>query len=66
MTLRLTAELDQKLTTTAENLGLSKQQVVDRAVALYLASMEERQNVIAAMDSMMVQDKALMERLADA
>jgi predicted transcriptional regulator len=66
MTLRLTAELDQKLTTTAENLGLSKQQVVDRAVALYLVSMEERQNVIAAMDSMMVQDKTLMERLADA
>jgi predicted transcriptional regulator len=66
MTLRLTPELDQKLTETADNLGLSKQQVVDRAVALYLASMEERQNVLAAMDSMMVQDKALMERLADA
>jgi predicted transcriptional regulator len=66
MTLRLTQELDQKLTETADNLGLSKQQVVDRAVALYLASMSERQNVLAAMDSMMEQDKNLMERLADA
>lgn len=66
MTLRLTEELDKKLGETAEYLGLSKQQVVNKAVEYYIDAMAERQQVLDAMDALMVQDKKLMERLADA
>lgn len=66
MTLRLTEELDKKLDETAEYLGLSKQQVVNKAVEMYIDAMAERQQVLDAMDALMVQDKKLMERLADA
>jgi predicted transcriptional regulator len=66
MTLRLTEELDKKLDETAEYLGLSKQQVVNKAVEYYIDAMAERQQVLDAMDALMVQDKKLMERLADA
>lgn len=66
MTLRLTEELDKKLDETAEYLGLSKQQVVNKAVEYYIDAMAERQQVLDAMDALIVQDKKLMERLADA
>lgn len=66
MTLRLTEELDKKLGETAEYLGLSKQQVVNKAVEYYIDAMAERQQVLDAMDALIVQDKKLMERLADA
>jgi predicted transcriptional regulator len=66
MTLRLTEELDKKLDETAEYLGLSKQQAVTKAVEMYIDAMAERQQVLDAMDALMVQDKKLMERLADA
>jgi predicted transcriptional regulator len=66
MTLRLTEELDKKLDETAEYLGLSKQQAVTKAVEIYIDAMAERQQVLDAMDALMVQDKKLMERLADA
>ena len=66
MTLRLTQELDQTLEATSERLGISKQQAVTRAVEMYIDAMAERQQVLDAMDALMVQDKQLMERLADA
>jgi predicted DNA-binding protein len=66
MTLRLTAELDQNLEATSERLGISKQQAVAKAVEMYIDAMAERQQVLDAMDALMVQDKKLMERLADA
>ncbi len=66
MTLRLTQELDQNLEATSERLGISKQQAVTRAVEMYIDAMAERQQVLDAMDALMVQDKKLMERLADA
>ena len=66
MTLRLTAELDQNLEATSERLGISKQQAVTKAVEMYIYAMAERQQVLDAMDALMVQDKKLMERLADA
>ncbi|CAN1514150.1 hypothetical protein MCEMIE24B_00913 [Microbacteriaceae bacterium] len=66
MTLRLTQELDQTLEATSERLGISKQQAVTRAVEMYIDAMAERQQVLDAMDALMVQDKKLMERLADA
>ena len=66
MTLRLTQELDQTLEATSERLGISKQQAVTRAVEMYIDAMAERQQVLDAMDALMVQDKKLMVRLADA
>lgn len=66
MTLRLTAELDQNLEATSERLGISKQQAVTKAVEMYIEAMAERQQVLDAMEALMVQDKKLMERLADA
>ena len=63
MTLRLTPELDQTLGATSERLGISKQQAVTRAVEMYIDAMAERQQVLDAMDALMVQDKKLMERL---
>ena len=66
MTLRLTAELDQNLEATSERLGISKQQAVTKAVEMYIDAMAERKQVLDAMDALMVQDKKLMERLADA
>jgi predicted DNA-binding protein len=66
MTLRLTAELDQNLEATSERLGISKQQAVTKAVEMYIEAMAERQRVRDAMDALMVQDKKLMERLAEA
>lgn len=47
-------------------MGISKQQAVTRAVEMYIDAMAERQQVLDAMDALMVQDKKLMERLADA
>jgi gamma-glutamyl phosphate reductase len=47
-------------------LGISKQQAVTKAVEMYIDAMAERQQVLDAMDALMVQDKKLMERLADA
>jgi predicted DNA-binding protein len=66
MTLRLTSELDQNLEATSERLGISKQQAVTKAVEMYIDAMAEHQQVLDAMDALMVQDKKLMERLADA
>lgn len=66
MTLRLTPELDQILDATSERLGISKQQAVTKAVEMYVEAMAERQQVLDAMDALMVQDRKLMERLADA
>lgn len=66
MTLRLTPELDQILDATSERLGISKQQAVTKAVEMYVEAIAERQQVLDAMDALMVQDRKLMERLADA
>jgi predicted DNA-binding protein len=66
MTLRLSEELDKDLEATSERLGISKQQAVTKAVEMYLNAMAEREQVLTAMEALMVQDKKLMERLADA
>jgi predicted DNA-binding protein len=66
MTLRLQEELDRELERTSERLGLSKQQAVTKAVEMFVSSMAEKQQVLDAMDQMMIQDKKLMEKLADA
>jgi len=66
MTLRLTAELDKKLDETAEYLGLSKQQVVNKAVEYYIDEMSELKIAKKALDWTLTNDKELLERLADA
>lgn len=66
MTLRLTEELDKKLDETAEYLGLSKQQVVNRAVEYYIDEMSELKIAKKALDWTLTNDKELLERLADA
>jgi predicted DNA-binding protein len=66
MTLRLTEELDKKLDETAQNLGLSKQQVVNKAVEYYIDEMSELKIAKKALDWTLTNDKELLERLADA
>jgi predicted DNA-binding protein len=66
MTLRLTEELDKKLDETAEYLGLSKQQVVNKAVEYYIDEMSELKIAKKALDWTLNNDKELLERLADA
>ena len=66
MTLRLTEELDKKLDETAEYLGLSKQQVVNKAVEYYIDEMSELKIAKKALDWTLTNDKELLERLADA
>lgn len=66
MTLRLTEELDKKLNETAEYLGLSKQQVVNKAVEYYIDEMSELKIAKKALDWTLTNDKELLERLADA
>jgi predicted DNA-binding protein len=66
MTLRLTEELDKKLDETAQYLGLSKQQVVNKAVEYYIDEMSELKIAKKALDWTLTNDKELLERLADA
>ena len=66
MTLRLTAEQDAKLSEFANNLGLSKQQAVSKAIDEYLATQSEDELVKRAFDLVQGRDKGLLERLADA
>jgi predicted DNA-binding protein len=66
MTLRLSPELDKKLDETAEHLGISKQQVVNRAVELYIDEMTELNIAKKALAWTLDHDKELLERLADA
>ena len=66
MTLRLTEELDKKLNETAEYLGLSKQQVVNKAVEYYIDEMSELKIAKKALDWTLTNDRELLERLADA
>jgi predicted DNA-binding protein len=66
MTLRLTEELDKKLDETSEYLGLSKQQVVNKAVEYYIDEMSELKIAKKALDWTLTNDKELLERLADA
>ena len=66
MTLRLTEELDKKLDETARYLGLSKQQLVNKAVEYYIDELSELKIAKKALDWTLTNDKELLERLADA
>jgi predicted transcriptional regulator len=65
MTLRLDTELDNDLGDVAELLGLSKQQVVTQAVALFLDAQKNRLEMRRTVEMVLQRDSELMKRLED-
>jgi predicted transcriptional regulator len=65
MTLRLEPELDSDLSDVAELLGLSKQQVVTQAVALFLDAQKNRLEMRRTVEMILQRDADLMKRLED-
>jgi len=65
MTLRLEPELDSDLNDVAELLGLSKQQVVTQAVALFLDAQKNRLEMRRTVEMILQRDAELMKRLED-
>jgi len=65
MTLRLEPELDSDLGDVAELLGLSKQQVVTQAVALFLDAQKNRLEMRRTVEMILPRDAVLMKRLED-
>jgi len=66
MTLRLTAEQDQALEKIAEQLGCSKQQAVVRAIEAFDSREQRRRQIEEITKLVLVRDKELLDRLADA
>lgn len=65
MTLRLEPELDNDLSDVAELLGLSKQQVVTQAVAIFLEVQKNCLEMRRTVDMILQRDAELMKRLED-
>jgi predicted transcriptional regulator len=65
MTLRLEPELDNDLSDVAELLGLSKQQVVTQAVAIFLEAQKNRLEMRRTVEMILQRDAELMKRLED-
>ncbi len=65
MTLRLEPELDNDLGDVAELLGLSKQQVVAQAVAIFLDAQKNRLEMRRTVEMILQRDAELMKRLED-
>ncbi len=65
MTLRLEPELDNDLGDVAELLGLSKQQVVAQAVAIFLDAQKNRLEMRRTVEMVLQRDAELMKRLED-
>ena len=65
MTLRLEPELDNDLGDVAELLGLSKQQVVAQAVAIFLEAQKNRLEMRRTVEMILQRDAELMKRLQD-
>jgi predicted transcriptional regulator len=65
MTLRLEPELDNDLSDVAELLGLSKQQVVAQAVAIFLEAQKNRLEMRRTVEMILQRDAELMKRLED-
>ena len=66
MTLRLTAAQDRALEKIAEQLGCSKQQAVVRAIEAFDSREHRRKQIEEITKLVLVRDKELLERLADA
>jgi hypothetical protein len=66
MTIRLTEAQDEVLTNIADQLGCSKQQAVITAIEAFDAKAHRRKQLKEIMDIVLVRDKELLDRLADA
>ncbi len=66
MTLRLDPKVDAQLTELASRLGMSKQQALSLAVAEFIAEHDSSSIARRAMDEVLIRDKELLDRLADA
>jgi predicted transcriptional regulator len=66
MTVRLTPEIDARLSTYAEREGLSKQQAIVQLIEQADLPGEREARLKEIFDKVMTRDAELMERLADA
>jgi predicted transcriptional regulator len=66
MTLRLTEEQDLKVAELAQKLGCSKHQAVLRAIEAFDAKAARQRELKQILDVILVRDKELLDRLADA
>jgi len=66
MTLRLTDEQDAKLAEMATKLGCSKHQAVLRAIEAFDSKAARQKELKKILDEVLVRDKELLDRLADA
>ena len=66
MTLRLSDELDKKLSDLSQRTGTSKQKIDIAAIEAHLAREGQSAIATAVFDKVMTRDKDLLERLADA
>jgi predicted transcriptional regulator len=66
MTVRLTPEIDQRLSSYADSQGLSKQQALVQLIEQADLPGEREARLKAIFDKVMVRDAELMDRLADA
>ena len=66
MTLRLTDEQDRVLAGIAEQLGCSKQEAVISAIEAFDAKTHRKKQMKEIFDLVLVRDKELLDRLADA
>lgn len=66
MTLRLDPKVDAQLTQLAMRMGISKQQALSLAVTEFIAEHDSASIARRVMDEVLVRDKELLKRLADA
>jgi predicted transcriptional regulator len=66
LTLRLDPEVDAQLTALAKKLDMSKQQALSLAVSEFIGLYDSSAIARRVVDEILVRDKELLERLADA
>lgn len=64
MTLRISDDLDQKLTLHAERVGVSKQKFVIRAIETQLERESQAAVAAAVFDKVLTRDKELLDKLS--
>lgn len=64
MTLRISDDLDQKLTLHAERVGVSKQKFVIRAIEAQLERESQAAVAAAVFDKVLLRDKELLDKLS--
>ncbi len=64
MTLRISDDLDQKLTLHTERVGVSKQKFVIRAIEAQLERESQAAVAAAVFDKVLLRDKELLDKLS--